>query len=647
MAWDDDPASAAVGAGPEAPEASLSAGPASAAAVVRKSEDSTDATEMMSDVSGLGTVRLERGQVVKGTVLKITESEVIVDIGLKSEGAIPRVEFRAADGNLSVQPGDTIEVWIEDYDEEEGTATVSHEKAARLRAWEEAERSFREKINLPARVIERTKGGLTVDLGGIRAFLPASQADLRPLRNLESLIGQEIVCKVVKLDRQRNNAVVSRREALEEELNRKRARLIEQLEEGRELVGRVKNLTEYGAFVDLGGMDGLLHVTDLSWGRVTHPSEVIKIGQEIRVKVLKFDRQKERISLGLKQLTPDPWEHVSGTYKPGERVFGRVVSLTDYGAFVELEPGVEGLIHVSEMTWSKRLKHPSKILSVNDRVEVAVLDVNPAQRRISLSLRQTLPDPWATLAERLAVGATVHGRVRNLTDFGAFVEIEDGIDGLIHVSDLSWTKTVKHPSDVLTKGQEIDAVVLAIDTEHRRVSLGMKQLQPDIWAQFFAKTEVGSILRGKVVRMAQFGAFVELEPGIEGLCHVSEFDEVHARHGPAPLQVGSELDFRVIRLNPAEKKIGLSLKAVAGGRTAPAEAGEKPAALPASAPTLQTEMARKMAEAMRAASPPPSTSASVPRNADAARLGGAEASAALDGAAGPAADPMAAKESEG
>lgn len=500
------------------------------------------------------------GEVVRCTVLKVTDTEVIIDIGLKSEAALSRNEFLTDDGALAVSAGDVIDVLIESYDEEEGTVRASYQKAARIRVWDEIERAFREQANIGGIVRERTKGGLEVDLGGARAFLPASQADMRPLRNLDSLIGQEIICKVAKLDKKRSNVVVSRKAAMEEEFARRRKELLEKLAEGATLTGRVKNLVDYGAFVDLGGMDGLLHITDLSWGRVAHPSEVVQVGQEVQVKVLKYAPDKDRVSLGLKQLLPDPWEQIASGYKVGDRAVGRVVSITDYGAFIELSPGIEGLIHISEMTWSKRLKHPSKIVSVGERVDVAVLDVNPAQRRVSLSLRQSLPDPWTTLGERLAVGAIVEGRVRNLTDFGAFVEVEEGVDGLIHLSDLSWTRRVKHPSEVLKKGQKIEAVILALDTGQRRLSLGLKQLQPDIWESFFAKTQVGDILRGKIVRMAPFGAFVEVEEGIEGLCHVSEMgahDPDHGNHG-----IGRELLFRVIRLIPGEKRIGLSLSNV-------------------------------------------------------------------------------------
>ncbi len=502
------------------------------------------------------------GEVVSCTVLKVTDTEVIVDIGLKSEAALPRREFSSGDGTVNVKSGDRVDILIESYDEEEGTVTASYQRAARIRAWEEIERAFNDQTNISGRVLARTKGGLEVDVSGIRAFLPASQADMRPLRNVDSLVGEEITCKVAKLDRKRSNVVVSRKAAMEEEFHRRRSQLLDQLSEGAILVGRVKNLVDYGAFIDLGGMDGLLHITDLSWARVSHPSEVVQVGQEVRVKVLKYVPEKERVSLGLKQLMPDPWEQVASDYNPGDRVFGHVVSITDYGAFVEVSPGIEGLVHISEMTWSKRLKHPSKIVNVGDRVEVAVLEVNPAQRRVSLSLRQTLPDPWTTLSERLSVGAVVEGRVRNLTDFGAFVEIEEGVDGLIHLSDLSWTKKVKHPSEVLKKGERVEAVILGLDPEHRRLSLGLKQLQPDVWETFFEKTRVGDTLRGRVVRVAPFGAFVELEEGIEGLCHVSEMGGDHGAAGPRLVDVGRELRFRVIRLIPGEKRIGLSLNNV-------------------------------------------------------------------------------------
>src|SRR5581483_1952906 len=381
---------------------------------------------------------------------------------------------------------------------------VSHQKAVHSKAWEEIEKAFRDHTTIRGRVIERIKGGLVVDVG-VRAFLPGSHADIRQHTNLDTLIGQEIECQVLKLNRKRNNLVISRRQALEEERKRRKPALMASLSEGAVLSGRIKNLTDYGAFVDLGGLDGLLHITDISWGRIGHPSEVLQVGQEVNVKVLKYDAEKERISLGMKQLTPDPWDQIAGTYHVGVRVTGRVVSVTDYGAFVELEPGVEGLIHISEMTWSRRLRHPSKLVKVDDRVEVTILELNTAQRRISLSLKQTLPDPWSNLSERFTTGSVVQGRVRNLTEFGAFVEIEDGVDGLIHVSSLSWSKTVKHPSEVLKKGQKIEAVVLSLDPANRRLALGLKQLQPNLWDAFFAKTRLEDVVRGRVKRVTDFG----------------------------------------------------------------------------------------------------------------------------------------------
>ncbi len=550
------------------------------------------------------------GEIVRGTVLKVTDSEVLVDIGVKCEVAIPRSEFLADDGQITVTAGDLVDVWVDEYDETAGTVSVSRRKAARLKAWEEIERAFEEQKTLRGQVVERIKGGLMVDIG-VHAFLPGSHADTRPHCNLDALQGQEIICKVIKLNKKRNNVVVSRKLAMEEEANRRKAELVERLVEGAEFDGRVKNLTDYGVFVDLGGMDGLLHITDLSWGRVGHPSEIVQVGEQVKVKVLKYDREKERISLGMKQLSPDPWDRVPSTYHLGDRITGRIVSITDYGAFVELEPGVEGLIHISEMTWGKRLKHPSKIVTLGERVEVAVVDINLAQRRISLSLKQTLPDPWQNLAERYTVGSTVQGQVRSLTEFGAFVEIEEGVEGLIHLSNLSWTKHVEHPSEVLKKGQKVEAVILSLDPASRRLALGLKQLQPDIWQEFFSRIHVDDIVRGKVSRVAPFGAFVELQQGIEGLCHNSEFGEDYGGRSPARLQVGSELDFRVIRVNTAEKKIGLSLKDVV-----------RPSAPPDAGKQKEPERASTMADALSSAGI--TASASAPSSAVTEREPGTE-----------------------
>ncbi len=527
------------------------------------SAEPTDSSEVGSLLANLETaLAASQGEIVQGTVLKVTANEVLVDVGLKSEGAIPRSEFLDGQGNLTVVPGDRVDIWVERFDEKEGTIALSRHKAARLKAWEEVEQAFRERKILSGRVVERVKGGLTVDIG-LRAFLPGSQADIRPTRNLDSLVGREITCKVIRIIRKRSNIVVSRKLALEEELNRRKAELRENLRDGAEIVGRVKNITDYGAFLDLGGMDGLLHITDLSWGRVGHPSEILKLGEEVRVKVLKFDPEKERVSLGLKQLTSDPWKSVPATYHPGDRARGRVVSITDYGVFVELAPGVEGLLHISETTWSKRPKHPSKVFKTGEQIEVAVLDINAAQRRISLSVKRTSPDPWSTLGERCKVGSVVEARVRNLTDFGAFVEVEDGVDGLIRLLDLSWARKIKHPSEILKKGQTVKAVVLSFDPQQRRLSLGLKQLQDDPWKNFESRIHVGDLVRGKVVRNTTFGAFVELEGGVEGLCHISEFGEASDSVEKASPEVGSAREFRVIRLDAAAKKIGLSLKKAA------------------------------------------------------------------------------------
>ena len=498
--------------------------------------------------------------VLKGTVLKLTPTHVVVDIGAKSEGMLPLSEVLGHEGKPRFQPGDEIDVMRDKGEAEEGYIRLSHQKAQRLRAWDDIEKAFNEKKPIRGHVVERIKGGLTIDINGAKAFLPGSQADLRPVRNLDALKGQTLEVAVIKLNKKRGNIVVSRKQLLEEEQSEKKGKTLEHLEEGGVLTGVVKNLTEYGAFVDLGGIDGLLHITDMSWGRLTHPKDLVNVGDQIQVKVLKFDKDKQRVSLGFKQLTPDPWLDATHRYPVGAHVSGRVISVTDYGAFVELEQGIEGLVHVSEMTWSKRMKHPSKLVNVGDQVDCVVLSVNPTERRISLGMRQLATNPWDALHDKYPVGATVEGRVRNLTDFGAFIEIEDGIDGLVHVSNLSWTKRVKHPSEVLKKGDRVKAVVLAIEPDKRRLSLGVKQLQPDVWETFFEQHHVGDVLHGKVLRVASFGAFVEIAEGIEGLCHNSE--AVDGNGQPIHLEPGLEHDFKIIKMNPEEKKVGLSIKAV-------------------------------------------------------------------------------------
>jgi small subunit ribosomal protein S1 len=499
-------------------------------------------------------------RVIKGTVLKLTSTHVVVDVGAKSEGMLPLSEVLDHEGKPKLKPGDVIDVMREKGQTEEGYVNLSHQKAARIHAWDEIEKAHNEKRSIQATVIERTKGGLTVDIMGARAFLPGSQVDLRPVRNLDGMKGQALEVTVIKLNKKRGNIVVSRKELLEGEQNEKRNKTLEHLEEGSVLTGVVKNLTEYGAFVDLGGLDGLLHITDMSWGRLTHPRDLVNVGDQIQVKVLKYDKDKQRVSLGFKQLTPDPWLDAEHRYPVGAHVSGRVISVTDYGAFVELEQGIEGLVHVSEMTWSKRMKHPSKLVNVGDQVECVVLNVNPAERRISLGMRQLSTNPWDSLHEKFPVGMTVEGRVRNLTDFGAFIEIEDGIDGLVHVSNLSWTKRVKHPSEVLKKGDRVKAVVLAIEPDKRRLSLGVKQLQPDVWETFFGAHHIGDVVHGKVLRVAAFGAFVEIADGVEGLCHKSE--AVDGNGQPMHLEPGFEHDFKIIKMTPEDKKVGLSIRAV-------------------------------------------------------------------------------------
>ncbi len=498
-------------------------------------------------------------KVVSGTVLKQTEKHLVVDVGLKSEGLVPLEQVVDHTGAVKFNAGDVIEVVIE-REEPEGGYLVSYEKAQRLRVWDVIEKAANEKTPVIGTIVSRVKGGLTVDIG-MKAFLPGSQLEIRPVRNLDGYLGQQIEVRVIKLNKKRGNVVVSRKEILEEEQNAKRGHTLEQLGEGAVLTGTVKNLTDYGAFVDLGGIDGLLHITDMSWGRLTHPRDLVNVGDEIQVKVLKFDKDKQRVSLGFKQLTPDPWLDASERYPVGAHVKGRVLSVTDYGAFVELEQGIEGLVHLSEMTWSKRLKHPSKLVKPSDEVETVVLSVNPADRRISLGMKQLLENPWEHLTERYPAGTVVEGRVRNLTDFGAFIEIEDGIDGLVHVSNLSWTKRVKHPSEIVKKGEKVKAVVLGVEPQNRRLSLGIKQLQPDVWESFFATHRVGDVVHGKVLRTAQFGAFVEIAEGVEGLCHISE--AVSDDGTAAKMDQNDEHDFKIIKINVEEKKVGLSLRSTA------------------------------------------------------------------------------------
>jgi len=510
------------------------------------------------------------GEIFDGRVLAVTDAGVVVDVGGKFEGLVPAQEFLDSGSPIAFGAGQTIEV-ERLHEQKDGYVLLSHVRAHKRRVWERIEKSYRDHSNVTGKVTERIKGGLVVDIG-VRAFLPASQIELRPVHDLDGWKDREIELRVLKLNRKRGNVVVSRRVILEDDQKSKRDSLMSTLSEGSVVTGKVKNITDYGVFVDLGGMDGLLHVSDLVWGRVPHPSSVVQPGEEIQVQILKFDKDKQRISLGRKQLLPDPWATVPERFPTGTRVQGKIVGVTDYGAFVQIEPGVEGLVHVSEMSWSKRTKHPSKIVKVGEEVEVVVLDVKTDQRRISLGLKQTLPDPWGAAAEKYPVGTIVTGRVRNLADFGAFVEIEEGMEGLIHISDVSWTERIKHPSDRFKKGDSVQAKVLKVDSQNRRLSLGIKQVN-DIWANWFAEHKIGDVIRGKVARTTDFGAFVELTEGIEGLCHVSEIEERRSKgerdkdKGPrsarvtAVLAAGQEHDFKILRLEPDQHKISLSYRA--------------------------------------------------------------------------------------
>src|SRR3989440_1966487 len=502
---------------------------------------------------------LQEGEVVRGTVIGISERGVVIDFGYKSEGIVNQNEFME-NGQLTVKRGDEVDVLVKNMETGEGFPLLSRADAVRLRAWDDLEKAYEEGAPVKGKVMDRIKGGVRVDIDGIAAFLPGSQVDVRPIRNLDSLRGREIEAKVIKLNRKRSNVVLSRKALLEERNAGKKGDTLDQIEEDIIVEGQIKNLTDYGAFVDLGGVDGLLHVTDMSWGRVQTPGELFKVGDTVQVKVLRFDRARERVSLGYKQLLPDPWESVEERFPPNTRLNGRVASVTDYGAFVELEPGVEGLVHVSEMSWSKRVKHPSKIVSPGDIVDVEVLGVDAKGRRISLGMKQVQENPWKTLNDRYQVGARVHGRVRNLTDFGAFIEIEDGIDGLVHVSDISWSRRVKHPGELLKKGQPVDAVITAIDPENRRMSLSIKDLEPNAWNEFVATHKPGDLVKGKIARFASFGAFVELGDNLEGLCHISELSDERVAKPEDAVQLGQEMEFRVLRIDAENKKIGLSAR---------------------------------------------------------------------------------------
>jgi small subunit ribosomal protein S1 len=545
---------------------------------------------------------LQEGQIIRGRVLAITPSEVIVDIGYKSEGIISLAEFTDFSGNVTVHEGDAVDVLLERTEDQNGYVVLSKDKAEKMKVWDEVERSYRSGSTVRGRVIDRIKGGLAVDIG-VKAFLPGSLVDVKPVKNLESLRGKDLDFKVISVDKKRGNIVLSRKAVVEIEQEARKRETLQLLEEGRVLRGVVKNLTDYGAFVDLGGLDGLLHVTDMSWGRVNHPSDLVKVGEEIDVVVLKFDRETERVSLGTKQLTEDPWVHVPGKYPAGSRVAGRVTNVTDYGAFVELEEGVEGLVHVSEMSWSKKVKNPSKLVSPGDQVEAVVSDVNPDARRISLSLKDTLPDPWESVIQKYAIGSRVHGKVRNLTDFGAFVEIEEGVDGLVHVSDMSWTKRIKHPSEVLKKGDEVEAIITSIDEENRRISLSIKEFQPNDFQTFRDRHQPGDVVEGVVSRVADFGVFVQIEGLIEGLMHVSETAVPRGGKPQEEYREGETIRVRILRIDDSEMKVGLSGLDEAGERLPAAPPAEIPSEAPPAVAAVGEEAPAPVEAAVETAPP--------------------------------------------
>jgi len=509
------------------------------------------------------TDTLKEGDIVQGSVIKVNRDTVVVDIGYKSEGVIPASEFIDTSGKVSVHPGDRVDVLIEAKENDQGLVALSKEKADKLKVWDEISAACERDELIEGTITARVKGGLQVSIrGGVKAFLPGSQVDLRPVRNLDKLIGQTFEFKVIKFNKKRGNIVLSRRVLLEKERNELKAKTLQQLEEGMVVRGTIKNITEYGAFVDLGGIDGLLHITDMSWGRVNHPSEVFKIGDEVTVKVLRYNAETERVSLGLKQTMDDPWEHALESYPIGKRIRGKIVSITDYGAFVEMEQGIEGLIHVSEMSWGKP-KHPSKVVEVGQVVDCQVLEVDPEAKRISLGLKQLAPDPWHQFASKYNPGDIIRGKVRSLTDYGVFVGIEDGVDGMVHKSDLSWTQRINNPADLYKKGDEVEAIILSINHAEKKVSLGIKQLYEDPWLRLPENYPVGTILEVRVKSVAEFGVFVEIERGVEGLVHISELPMDLASDPATLLKEGTIIKAEIISMDPNERRIALSLRRVA------------------------------------------------------------------------------------
>ena len=518
-----------------------------------------DSMESVMDMYEESFKRFAEGEVVTGRIISIDKDQVLIDIGYKSEGQVRIQEFLDENGEMTAKVGDPIEVMVEWWDDEDERVLLSKDKAANIKVWESIKTSYDEEGTVKGTISNRVKGGFSVDIG-VPAFLPGSQADLRPIRNLDEMVGKEFDFKILKYNRKRSNIVLSRRAILEKELEEKRSTTLATIEEGKVVEGIVKNITEYGVFVDLGGVDGLLHITDISWGRVKHPSELFSIGDPITVKILNLDLENERVSLGMKQLAEDPWSTAAENYAVGSRVTGKVVSLTDYGAFIELEEGIEGLIHVSEMSWTRKVRHPSKVVSVGDEVEAIVLDIKPESRRISLGMKQVVPNPWDVISEKYPIGTTIEGKLKNITDFGLFIGIDEGIDGLVHISDISWTKRIKHPSELFKKGDVVQAIVLDIEKDNERFSLGIKQLQADPWQTVVERYQVGKEITGTVTNLTDFGIFVELEEGIEGLVHISEISKEKIKSPTEKFKVGDVITARVMNINTEERRIGLSIK---------------------------------------------------------------------------------------
>ena len=525
--------------------------------------NTTTASEEMSfaELFTKGPEAVKEGELAKGKVLAIDDDHVTVDVGFKSEGMIASWEFMDEDGTMLIAVGDEVEVLVEDAEDEDGRVVLSKEKAERLKVWDDISQAYEREESVEGTIVARVKGGLSVDIG-VKAFLPGSQVDLRPVRNLDGMIGNRAQFRIIKFNKRRGNIVLSRRALLETERRQMRETTLATLSTDQILDGVIKNLTDYGAFIDLGGIDGLLHITDMSWGRINHPGELFNVGDEIKVKILKFDPESERVSLGLKQIQPDPWVDAALRYPLGKRLEGRVVSLTDYGAFIELEAGIEGLVHVSEMSWTKRIKHPSKVVAAGDDVQAVVLDVDEKNRKISLGMKQTEENPWMLIEEQYPVGTRVSGTVRNITNFGVFIGLDEGIDGLVHVSDISWTEQIKHPSEKFEKGDEVNAVVLKIDKENEKFSLGIKQLEANPWDGISKKFGVGSEVTGPVTSVTDFGVFVQLEDGIDGLVYSSELAAERIENPADVFKPGQVVTALVVKVEPEEQKVSLSIRAL-------------------------------------------------------------------------------------